>query len=260
MARSRIFSLLQRPAARVSSLLVLCLLWQGAAAAHLIDPDLLASPSAIIGSLIDLFRNGDLMTNLLVSLRRVALGLVIAISVGGGLGLVAGLSRLGEVVVDAPMQTLRTIPFLGLIPLYILWFGIGETPKVALIATACAFPFYLNVYAGIRGVDPKLIELCAVLEVRGLRLIRDIIIPGALPSILVGFRLSLGIAWLCLIGSEQVNASSGLGYLINDARDNFRTDIVMACLGIYALLGFISDAFVRLLEAQLLGWRGTARA
>src|SRR5690606_13757347 len=129
------------------------------------------------------------------------------------------LSRLGEHAVDPPMQMLRALPLYGLIPLFILWFGIGETPKIALVAFGVAFPLYLNTYAGIRGVDAKLAELGKVLRLSRAALIRHIVLPGALPQTLVGLRQSLGVAWLALIVAEQINANQGLGFMINDARE-----------------------------------------
>jgi sulfonate transport system permease protein len=240
---------------RVLSPLVLVVLWQIGCSTGLISSRTLAAPSQVISSFVDLTADGSLQHHLLVSLGRVAKGMAVALSVGGGLALLSGLSRTGEFVIDAPMQMLRTLPVLALIPFFIIWFGIGELPKVALVAVAAIFPIYLTLYSGIRGVDPKLVELAKVIGLSRSALIRHVILPGALPTALVGVRYSLGIAWLILVAAEQVNATSGIGYLMNDARDFMRIDIMVVGLLIYALLGLAVDILVRWLERRLLGWR-----
>jgi sulfonate transport system permease protein len=180
---------------------------------------------------------GELADNLLVSFWRVALGLAIGVTIGVVLALVAGLSRRGEYAIDPIIQIKRTIPALALTPLFIVWFGIGETPKVALIAFASIFPVYLNLYGGIRGVDVRLVEGARSFGLSRAEQIWHVILPGALPSLLVGLRYSLSIAILMLVVAEQVNASAGLGYLVNNARDFMRTDIIVVCLLVYAALG-----------------------
>jgi len=240
---------------RVLSPLALLILWQIGCSTGWISSRTLAAPSQVIASFIDLTSDGSLQHHLLVSLGRVAKGIAVALVVGGSLALLAGLSRTGEYVIDAPMQMLRTLPVLALIPFFIIWFGIGEVPKVALVAVAAVFPIYLTLYSGIRGVDPKLIELAKIIGLSRGAMIRHVILPGALPTALVGVRYSLGISWLILVAAEQVNASSGIGYLMNDARDFMRIDILVVGLLIYACLGLIVDILVRWLERRLLGWR-----
>ena len=240
---------------RAASPLALLALWQIGCSSGWIPSRTLAPPSQVIASFIDLTSDGALQHHLWVSLVRVAKGMSVALLVGGTLALLAGLSRIGEYVIDAPMQMLRTLPVLALIPFFIIWFGIGEMPKVGLVAVAAVFPIYLTLYAGIRGVDPKLIELAQIIGLSRGALIRHVILPGALPTALVGVRYSLGISWLILVAAEQVNASSGIGYLMNDARDFMRIDILVVGLLIYAFLGLIVDILVRWLERRLLGWR-----
>lgn len=240
---------------RVLSPLALVVLWQIGCSTGVISSRTLAAPSQVISSFVDLTADGSLQHHLLVSLGRVAKGMAIALGVGGGLALLSGLSRTGEFIIDAPMQMLRTLPVLALIPFFIIWFGIGEVPKVALVAVAAVFPIYLTLYSGIRGVDPKLVELAKVIGLSRGALIRHVILPGALPTALVGVRYSLGIAWLILVAAEQVNATSGIGYLMNDARDFMRIDILVVGLLVYALLGLAVDILVRWLERRLLGWR-----
>jgi sulfonate transport system permease protein len=147
------------------------------------------------------------------------------------------------------------LPVLALVPLFILWFGIGETPKIALVALGTLFPVYLNTYAGIRGIDNKLIEAAASIPLGRAALIWHVILPGALPSALVGLRYSLGVAWLILVISEQINATAGIGYLMTNAREFLRTDIIVVGLVVYSLLGLLTDGLVRALERRVLSWR-----
>jgi sulfonate transport system permease protein len=235
--------------------LVLVLAWQIASTTGLLPARLLAAPSTIAATAVDLVQAGTLPTAIAVSLQRVLIGFAAGATAGVGLALVAGLSRKGENAVDPIMQMLRALPFFGLIPLFILWFGIGEAPKVLLVALAVSFPLYLNTFAGIRGVDGKLAEVARTVGLGRTQLIRHIVLPGALPQTLVGLRQSLGVAWLALIVAEQVNANAGLGYMINDAREFLRTDVIVVGLLVYSALGLLTDALVRLLERRALTWR-----
>ncbi|WP_307797197.1 ABC transporter permease [Actinomadura barringtoniae] len=240
---------------RLASPVAVLLLWQLASSTGLLPDRLLAAPAAIASTGLDLIKDGTLADAIGTSVQRVVIGFLIGAAAGIALALVAGLSRLGENAVDPPMQMLRALPLFGLIPLFILWFGIGETPKVALIALGVAFPLYLNTFAGIRGVDGRLAEVAETLRLSRAGLIRHVVLPGALPQALVGLRQSLGIAWLALIVAEQINASSGLGYMINNAREFLQTDAVVLGLVVYAALGLLTDALVRLLERRALTWR-----
>ena len=198
---------------------------------------------------------GTLQGAMLVSLQRMAIGFAFGAVVAIGLALVAGLSRVGEDAVDPLMQILRTLPLFGLIPVFIVWFGIGELPKVILIALGAAIPLYLNTFAGIRGVDARLAEAGRALGLRRTEMIRHVILPGALPQALTGLRQSLGVAWLALVVAEQVNANAGLGFIISQATQFLRNDVILVALAVYAALGLITDALVRLLERRALAWR-----
>ncbi|MFT8782929.1 MAG: ABC transporter permease subunit [Acetobacter syzygii] len=246
--------------ARYASPVVLVLGWQVACSAGLLSTRVVASPVQILVTGWALTRDGTLQTNLGVSLLRAGVGLMIACVVGITLALVAGLSRLGEEIVDAPLQILRTLPALALVPLFILWFGIGETPKIALVALGSGFPIYLNLYKGIRSIDPKLLEMTRTLGLSRVATIREVILPGALPDLLVGLRFAVGLSWLMLVVAEQINADSGIGHMMMDAEDFLRTDIILVGLVIYGLLGLISDQAVRLVEHRLLAWRPSHRA
>jgi sulfonate transport system permease protein len=244
---------------RAATPLGLLLVWQAASSVGWLPPRIIPAPLTVLVAARDLLLSGALIHHLSVSLLRVVVGLGIAIFTGITLALVAGLSRLGEDLVDPTLQMARTLPFLALVPLFILWFGIGETPKVALVALGATFPIYLNLYAGIRGADPKLVEVAATLGLSRAGLIRHVILPAALPNFLTGLRYAIGIAWLSLVVGEQINAESGIGYLMMDARDFLRTDIIMVGLSVYALLGLASDQAVRALERSALAWRPAAR-
>lgn len=242
---------------RTSGPLLLLLLWQILSATGALTPDVLASPGRIARVAGDLIADGSLPSAMGTSLRRVAAGLVLGAVVGTGLALLSGLFRVGEDLVDASVQMLRTVPFVGLIPLFIIWFGIGEAPKVAIITLGVSFPLYLNVYAGIRGVDSQLIEAGESLGLSRWGLVRHVVLPGALPGAMTGLRYSLGIAWLALVFAEQINADAGIGFLMVQARDFLRTDVIVVCLIVYAFLGLLADFIVRSLERLLLQWRPT---
>jgi sulfonate transport system permease protein len=235
--------------------LLIVILWQVAASSGLIPTRTLASPAMIAGTFAELISSGELPRHLLVSLGRVATGLGIGIVVGTTFALIAGLSRRGEDLLDATLQMLRTLPFLALVPLFILWFGIGETPKIALVALGTMFPIYLTLFSGIRGVDAKLIEAGSTLGLTRREQVLHIVLPGALPSALVGLRYALGVAWLSLVVAEQINADSGIGFLVMTARDFLRTDIILVGLIVYAILGLSADQIVRVLERRVLAWR-----
>ncbi|MBZ9646109.1 MULTISPECIES: ABC transporter permease [Sphingomonadaceae] len=246
---------LSRFGGRWLSPVLLLLLWEAGSRLGLIPERTLAAPSAVLGTLLEMVMSGELPSNLLVSFARVAVGLLIGVGLGLGLGLVAGLSRSGELAVDPLMQIKRTIPALALTPLFIVWFGIGETPKVALIAFGTIFPVYLNLYSGIRSVDLRLLDAAKSFGLSRWEQIWHVILPSALPSLLVGLRYALSVSILVLVVAEQINASAGLGYLINNARDFMRTDIIVVCLMVYAILGLGADWLVRTIEARALIWR-----
>jgi sulfonate transport system permease protein len=240
---------------RLVSPVVILALWQAGSMTGLIPQRIIAAPSAIVATAVALTTSGELVPDLLVSLARAVAGVAIGITAGAVLALLAGLSRTGEDAIDPPMQMLRAVPLLGLTPLLILWFGISEVPKITLVALASFFPVYLTLFAGIRSVDKKLIETARVFGLDRWGVIREVILPGTLPSALVGIRQALGIAWLSLVVAEQINADHGIGYLIMNARDFLRTDVIVVGLAVYALLGLGTDAIVRAVERRALRWR-----
>jgi sulfonate transport system permease protein len=235
--------------------LAILAVWQAAAFAGLTSVQTFPPPSAIAISFWQLLSTGQLLDNIWVSLERVFFGLSIGVAAGTTLALIAGLSRIGEDAVDSTVQMVRTLPHLALIPLMIMWFGIGETPKITLIALGSMFPIYLNLFSGIRGADRKLREAAGTLGLSRAETILHVVLPSALPGFLVGLRQAFGIAWITLVVAEQINASAGIGYMVMNARDFLRTDIIFVGLALYALLGLFTDQSVRFLEKHLLAWR-----
>jgi sulfonate transport system permease protein len=245
---------------RVASPLLLLAVWQLVSVTGLISAAKLPPPTKVVSTAYTLITTnsaayGTLQHALLASLGRVAVGFALGAGCALILATIAGLSRFGEDVVDPLMQMLRTLPLFGLVPVFIVWFGIGQLPKVLLIAIGAAIPLYLNTFAGIRGVDGRLGELGKVLGLRRTELIRYIVLPGALPDVLVGLRQSLGVAWLSLVVAEQLNTNAGLGFIINQGTQFLQNDVIFVALAVYTILGLLTDWAVRVIERRALGWR-----
>ena len=234
--------------------IILLIVWEVAARAGWIRVRVLPAPSSILVALSVTIQDGSLLRNIAISTRRALEGLLI----GGGLGLVLGLAtgafRTAETLLDSTLQMLRNVPNLAIIPMVILWFGIGEEAKIFLVAAGVLFPVYLNTFHGIRTVDQGLIEMARIYGLGPVALFWRIILPSALPSILVGLRYALGIMWLTLIVAETVSASSGIGYMTMNAREFMQTDMVVLGIIIYALLGKLADVLTRVLERRALAW------
>lgn len=228
--------------------------WHYAATMRLLPQEMLPDISEVVQSISELIANGKLQYHIVVSLKRSFSGWMLGMAFGISLGLLNGFSALGERFFDSTVQMMRTIPFLTLIPLFIVWFGIGELPKVLLIAFACFFPNYINTFAAVRNVDRKLVEAGRIFRLTQWQIVFRVVLPTALPTILVGVRYSMAVSVLALVGAEQINASSGLGLLMADARNNLRTDVVLGCILVYATLGIIIDLFMRALTRFLLPW------
>ncbi|MFD5085039.1 ABC transporter permease [Kitasatospora sp. NPDC058406] len=245
------------PFARALGPVLLLALWWVASATGLLDPQTLAPPADVAAAFGDLGRSGELQEHLLVSLRRAALGLGFGVAAGLLLALAAGLSRIGEALIDGTVQLVRSLPILALVPLAIIWFGIGEEVKVILVALGTLVPVYLNTHAALTGLDPRYAELARTVDLTPAGFLRRIALPGAAPGFFTGLRMSVTISWLVLVVSEQINASSGIGYLMTQARTFGRTDVIVVGLVVYGLLGLLSDTLVRLFERRALAWRRT---
>ena len=233
---------------------LLLTVWQVAAHVGWLSSRILPEPFAVAKAAWALAESGELWTHVKVSLWRA----VVSFAVGGGLGLLLGLLtgtfKTAETLLDTTLQMIRNIPALALIPLVILWFGIEEASKIFLVGVGVFFPVYLNTFHGIRSVDKGLIEMAKSYGLSGWPLYRDVILPGALPSILVGVRFSLGLVWVLLIVAETISAQSGIGYMTMNAREFLQTDVVLVGILLYALLGKLADVVSRLLERYWLRW------
>jgi sulfonate transport system permease protein len=232
----------------------LLVVWEVLAQAGWLSPQVLPAPSKVVRTAFKLAATGSLRNDLGISLLRVAAGFAIGGGIGFALGTLVGFSRIAEAAIDRSVQMIRAIPFLAALPLVIVWLGVGEAEKIFLVALGVTFPIYINTTLGIRQVDPKLVELGRVQGLGTLELIRRIILPGALPSILTGVRYALATAWLALVVAETIGAQSGIGFLAMDAREFLRTDVIVLTIVIYALIGVAADVIARLLERRLLAW------
>lgn len=234
--------------------ILLIAIWQIASVSGVLQTRVLPAPTAVVVAFWDLLLSGELWKHVQVSAGRAIIGLLI----GGGLGLLLGLlngsSKIASTLLDTTLQMIRNIPALALIPLVILWFGIDETAKLFLVAIGVFFPIYINTYHGIRSVDPQLIEMGKSYGLTRWQLYKEIILPGALPSILVGLRFALGLVWVLLIVAETISAQSGIGYMTMNAREFLQTDVVLVGILLYALLGKLADVLAVALEKYLLRW------
>ncbi len=233
---------------------LLLAVWQLSVSAGWLSTRILPAPSAVIEAGVTLVSSGEIWTHLAISGWRAGLGFVIGGGIGLALGFITGLSKWGERLLDSSVQMIRNVPHLALIPLVILWFGIDGTAKIFLVALGTLFPIYLNTYHGIRNIDPALVEMSRSYGLSGFSLFRHVILPGAMPSILVGVRFALGFMWLTLIVAETISASSGIGYLAMNAREFLQTDIVVLAIVLYAVLGKLADLAARGLERVCLRW------
>lgn len=230
------------------------LIWEAASRLGLVTPQVLPAPSSVLRTAATLIASGELPKHLGASLARAATGFVIGGAIGFVLGILVGFSRLAEALLDRSVQMIRAIPFLALLPLVIVWFGVDESGKIFLVSLAVLFPIYINTVLGVRQVDPKLLELARVTGLSRLETVRRIILPGAMPSILTGVRYSLATAWLALVIAETVATTRGIGFLAMDAREFLQTNVIILTILIYALIGVGADGLARTMERKLLAW------
>lgn len=232
----------------------LIIIWQLLSQVGLISTRILPAPTQIVEAAVRLALSGELLRNVGVSLYRALVGFLIGSSIGLSLGVLNGLSRSAERLLDSSLQMIRNIPHLALIPLVILWFGIGDPARIFLVTLGVFFPIYINTFAGIRSIDPNLLEMGRVYGLSRKQLFWQIVLPGALPNMLVGLRYALGLMWLTLIVAETIAANSGIGYMAMNAREFMQTDVVVMSILLYALLGKLADSIVRILEQWWLPW------
>ncbi|MGY2702233.1 MULTISPECIES: ABC transporter permease [unclassified Nocardioides] len=232
-------------------------LWALASATGALDPRTMSEPWTVVSTARDLIESGRLQENLVTSAVRAGLGLALGVAAGTALAVVSGLSRVGESVVDGPVQIKRSIPSLALIPLLILWLGIGEEMKVITIALGVAVPIYIHTHNGLRTIEHKYGELAETIGIGRTAFVRAVVLPGAMPGFLLGLRFAVNAALLSLVVVEQLNATSGIGHMITLASNYGQTDVIVVGLVVYAALGLLADGAVRIIERKALTWRRT---
>ncbi|WP_413711630.1 ABC transporter permease [Rhizobium sp. Rhizsp82] len=220
-----------------------------------ISPGKLPGPIAVYEAFLGTINDGTLATDLAISLQRTGLGIAIGIAAGSLLAVLSGLSRLGDSIIDGNVQVKRAIPNLALIPLFIIWLGIGESMKIVIIALGVMIPIYINMHAALTSIDRRFVELGQTVSLSRSKFLRDIVVPASLPGFFTGLRLGVTAAWTALVVVETVNATSGVGFMITQARTYGQTELVLLGLVIYGVLGFTSDAIVRYVERKVLSWR-----
>ncbi|WP_439819492.1 ABC transporter permease subunit [Weissella paramesenteroides] len=231
------------------------IIWEIIVDAGMIDTTYVPSPSAVGSQAITLWQEGTLQQNIGISLYRATIGLLIGGTIGFTLGVANGLSRISNLLFNSTVQMVRNIPHLALIPLIIIWLGIGEPAKVTLVAIGVMFPIYINTLHGIQSIDPKLIEMGRSYQLSKWQMLTKIIFPGAMPTILMGIRYALGVMWTTLIVSETISSSSGIGYMETNAQQFLDMPTIFLAIIIYAILGKVSDWIAALLESILLDWQ-----
>ncbi|KAB8334106.1 aliphatic sulfonate ABC transporter permease SsuC [Scytonema tolypothrichoides VB-61278] len=234
--------------------LLLLVIWQLLVQFGLVSSRVLPAPINVLLAGIRLAKSGELFFHLGISAQRAVLGFLIGGSIAFVLGLLNGIFTIAEKLLDTSIQMLRNIPHLAMIPLVILWFGVGEEGRIFLVAIGVSFPIYINTFHGVRTIDPDLIEMGKVYGLNPWSLFWEIIFPGAMPSILIGVRYALGVMWLTLIVAETISLDSGIGYMAMNAREFMQTDVVVLSILLYALLGKLADVFAKFLEKKLLSW------
>lgn len=233
---------------------LILILWEIGSHLGLISTQILPRPSAVLAKAWDLALTGELFLHLGVSALRALGGLAIGGTLGFALGMANGLSARSALLTDTSVQMVRNIPILALIPLVIIWFGVGETARLFLVSISVFFPIYINTFHGVRNVDPQLIEMGRAYGMSRRTLFRKVIFPGALPSIFVGLRYALGLMWFVLVVAETLAAKAGLGYMAMQAREFMMLDVVVLSILLYALLGKLADVVTRALEVRALAW------
>lgn len=229
--------------------------WEILAQVGFFPPNLLPAPTSVISTIWELTLSGELFNHITITLYRVALGFVIGGTVATVLGALTGYSPLINQLLDPLLQSLRSIPSLAWVPLFILWMGIYETSKVALIAVGVFFPVYLNLMSGVQGVDRKLVEVGKVYRFNPLQLIRRVFLPATMPAYIVGLRSGLGLGWMFVVAAEIMGASQGLGFLLVDGQTTSRPEIVIASILLFAILGKLTDSAIAYMGKRLLYWQ-----
>ncbi len=233
---------------------LLALAWEAAAAAGLVSRRLMPPPSRIFQTLLGLALSGDLWQHVWITTWRVAVGFVLGTIAGTAIGAASGYSGLMRRLVDPTLQGLRAVPSIAWVPLFILWLGIFEESKVALIAVGVFFPVYLGVMGEILSVDRKIVEVGRIFRLSGPALVRRILLPAILPAYVLALRAGLGLGWMFVVAAEFMGASKGLGYLLVDGQQLGKPDQIIASILVFAVLGKLSDALLVSATRPFLRW------
>ena len=234
---------------------LLLVAWQALCASKVFTPDVMPSPVAVATELFRLWTKGQLLGDIVITVERVALGFLLGTAVATVFGAVAGYSRRTGEYLDPTLQALKAVPSLAWVPLFILWFGIFEVSKIALIAVGVFFPIYLNLVAGIRSTDRKLVEVGRVNALGRFDLVKRILVPAALPNYFTGLRAGLALGWMFVIAAELMGASKGLGFLMLDGQMTGRPATIVAALILFAVAGKVSDALLVAAGRRVLAWQ-----
>ncbi len=242
---------------RLAVPILLVVLWQLVTNSGICSRGQLPAPLDVYRAGRQLWHINELWPDIRVSALRVGQGFTIGAGIAVALGLLIGLSRLAEELLDPTIQAIRTVPSLAWVPLFVLWMGIGERPKIILIAVGVFFPVYTNLVAGIRQLDRKLIEAASAYGYEGFSLAWNVLLPASLPSLFTGLRIGLAQGWLFLVAAELIGAYQGLGFLLVDGENSGRSDTIVLAILILAVIGKLSDWGLQLLERRLLRWTDT---
>ncbi|MFN4813906.1 MAG: ABC transporter permease [Pseudanabaena sp.] len=234
---------------------ILLIVWEIASKSRWVAPNLLPAPSTVLATINDLAKTGDLWKHIGITAYRVAIGFVIGVAIATVLGAITGYSKILHDLVDPLLQSLRSIPSLAWVPLFLLWMGIQETPRIALIAVGVFFPVYLSLMSGIRSVDRKLVEVGKIYRLSAFQLIKRVFLPATIPDYIVGLRSGLGLGWMFVVAAELTGASQGLGYLLVDGQTTGRPELTIASILLFAILGKLTDGAIALSSKKLLHWR-----
>lgn len=233
----------------------LVILWQTLAGIGFVAPNLLPAPSTIANTIWDLGLTGELWQHIGITLYRMAFGFLLGAAIGTVLGGLSGYIRPIHELIDPLLQALRSIPSLAWVPLFILWMGIHEAPKITLIAVGVFFPVYLNLMSGIQGVDRKLVEVGKIYRLNSWQLIYRVFLPATLPAYTIGLRSGLGLGWMFVVAAELMGASQGLGFLLVDGQTTGRPELTLASIFLFAILGKLTDAAIASGSHYLLRWQ-----
>jgi len=236
---------------------IIVALWWGSVGLGVFEAYQLPPPPVVLDAAIGLWRRGLLQLDVLATAARVVEGFVIGAAVAIVLGTIVGVTRRSEEFFEPTLQALRTVPTLAWAPLLLLWLGIDEAPKITLVAIGAFFPVYVNLVAGIKGVDRKLVEVARVFDLRGVDIARRVVLPASLPDLLTGLRLGATQAWLFVVVAEFFGSSRGLGFRLTDSLQSSRVDLMLVALVCLAALGKVTDMLIRAAERRALRWRDT---